>query len=173
MTDKDNERIGQAFLRETRQALAQEHRRIAHCLRQLDENQIWQRPGPEVNSIGTIIVHLCGNLRQWFLHGIGGALDVRNRSSEFAGAATIPKQELLAALSELIEEIDVLLQGVPTSALLEPRRIQGMEMDGLSAIYGTVTHLEGHALQISYVTHLLVGDRYEPFWKPANAEQGA
>ena len=173
MTDNDSEKISQAFLQESRQALAQEYRRIAHCLRQLEEAQVWHRPIPNVNSIGTIIVHLCGNLRQWFLHGIGGAKDVRNRPSEFTVAATFPKQELLAALNGLIEEIDTLLQEVPVSVLLEPRRIQGTETLGLSAIYSTITHLEGHALQIAYVTHMLVGDRYEPFWKPANAEQGS
>ena len=171
--DNDSEKIGQAFIRETRQALAQEHRRIAHCLRQLDEAQVWQCPSPDVNAIGTIIVHLCGNLRQWFLHGIGGAEDVRNRPSEFAATATFPKQELLAALNELIEEIDALLQEVPVGILLEPRRIQGTETLGLSAIFSTIAHLEGHALQIAYVTHMLAGHRYEPFWKPANAEQGS
>ena len=173
MTDNGNEKFAQAFLQETRQALAQEHRRIAHSLGQLDESQIWQRPSPDVNSIGTIIVHLCGNLRQRFLHGIGGAEDVRNRPSEFTGAATFSKQELLATLNELIRKIDALLQDLPVGVLLAPRRIQGEETVGLAVIYRTVTHLEGHALQIAYVTHTLVGDRYEPFWKPANAEQGS
>jgi hypothetical protein len=168
-----DEKVAQAFVRETRQALQQELRRIKHCLGQLNDQEVWQRPAPGVNAIGTIILHLCGNLRQWFLHGIDGAKDVRDRPAEFRGDTGISKDELLVMFESLIRQIDELLvRGISSSDLLAPRRIQGFETDGLSAIYSTLTHLEGHALQIAYVAHMLVGERYEPFWKPKNMEQG-
>jgi hypothetical protein len=168
----DDERIARAFIQETRDALAQEHRRITHCLRQLDDTQVWQRPAPQVNAVGTILLHLCGNLRHWFLHGFGGEKDVRNRPREFVPVETISKDDLQATFSTLIMQIDGVLRNVSAKTLLEPRIIQGFEGNGLSAIYSTITHLEGHALQVSYITHMLVGDNYEPFWKPANADQG-
>lgn len=165
--------VCQRFLAASDDAVSQELRRIGHCLDQLSEEQVWTRPAEAVNSIGTIIVHLCGNLRQWFLHGLGGEPDVRNRSAEFAAAERIPKELLLELLSGLIDRIRGLLKTLDEKALLEPLRIQGCDVDGLSAIYWTITHLEGHALQIAYITHMLLGERYEPFWKPASHEQGA
>lgn len=165
--------IAGAFVEETRHALAQEQRRIHHSLRQLNEDQIWQRPAPQVNCAGNILMHLLGNLRQWFLHGIGGEDDIRDRPAEFAATASIPRQMLLADLDVLAERIDRVLQEVTPEVLLSTRRIQGFETIGLAAIYSTITHLEGHALQIAYITHMLVGEGYEPFWKPANTTQGA
>ncbi len=172
MDGNNRDEVARLFIDETRQVLAQEFRRIAHCLRQLDDAQVWQRPTPHVNCIGNLILHLCGNLRQWYLHGIGGGEDVRNRPAEFAESEAVSRERLQATLDDLFARIDLLLRGVPDSVLVEPRRIQGFETNGLAAMYTTMTHLEGHALQISYITHMLTGDRYEPFWKPANPEQG-
>ncbi len=173
MADMERDAVAEAFIGGTRQALAQEFRRIAHSLRQLDEEQAWQRPTPHVNCVGNLILHLCGNLRQWFLHGIGGEEDARDRPSEFAATEALSKDRLQSALDDLFARIDTLLQAVPHSVLVEPRRVQGVDTNGLGAMYRTITHLEGHSLQIAYITHMLTGDRYEPFWKPENPEQGA
>ncbi len=37
--------------------------RIQHCLGQLTDGQVWHRSQPGLNSIGNLILHLCGNLR--------------------------------------------------------------------------------------------------------------
>ena len=71
--------------------------KIAHCLDQLSEEQVWWRPADSMNSIGNLILHLCGNMRQWMVAGIGGAADIRQRSAEFAERGPIPKAELLDA----------------------------------------------------------------------------
>ena len=36
------------------------------------------------NSIGNLLLHLSGNIRQWIVSGVGGAPDARQRSAEFA-----------------------------------------------------------------------------------------
>ena len=41
--------------------------RIKHCLGQMTDEQIWQRESESMNSIGDLILHLCGNLRQWIV----------------------------------------------------------------------------------------------------------
>ena len=58
--------------------------RIKHCLGQLNDEQVWHRSQPGLNSIGNLILHLCGNMRQWVIAGLGGASDGRNRPAEFA-----------------------------------------------------------------------------------------
>ena len=50
------------------------HGDIATCLGKLTEEQIWQRGGPHENSVGNLLLHLEGNIRQWILHGIDNQL---------------------------------------------------------------------------------------------------
>src|SRR5262249_9599707 len=72
--------------------------RIKHWLGQLNDGQVWQRSQPSLNSIGNLILHLCGNLRQWVVAGLGGALYVRNRLAEFAERVPVTKVELVRSL---------------------------------------------------------------------------
>src|ERR1700694_3711258 len=46
--------------------------RIAGCLEQLSEQEIWWRPNDASNSIGNLVLHVCGNMRQWIISGLGG-----------------------------------------------------------------------------------------------------
>ena len=162
---KDNLLV-EAFARESHEAVDQELRRIAHSLDQLGEDDVWWRPVPCVNSIGTIIRHLCGNLRQRFLHGIGGEPDIRDRQAEFEETEHVSKAELVDELGSVVDQVHEVLDNIAGSVLLAERRIQGLDANGLSVIYSTVTHLEGHALQIAYITHMRLGESYTPFWKP-------
>jgi hypothetical protein len=43
--------------------------KIKHCLSQLTDEQVWWRSRPSLNSIGNLILHLCGNVRQWVVAG--------------------------------------------------------------------------------------------------------
>jgi len=52
--------------------------KIKHCLGQLTDEQVWWRPQESMNSIGNLVLHLCGNVCQWIVAGIGGAPDVRD-----------------------------------------------------------------------------------------------
>ena len=71
--------------------------KIKHCLGQLNDEQVWWRPQESMNSIGNLILHLCGNVRQWIVTGIGGALDVRDRPREFSERETISKEPIAQA----------------------------------------------------------------------------
>src|SRR5438105_15693479 len=84
-------------------------RRIRHCLAQLSDEQVWGRSQPSLNSIGNVILHLCGNVRQWIVSGLGGTADVRNRSAEFAERGPIPKEELLQRLDQVVDEAKAVL----------------------------------------------------------------
>src|SRR5687767_6147653 len=90
--------VGALFLTESRKRLAACLDRIRHCLAQLDDAQVWWRPFAGHNSIANMVLHLCGNLRQWIVAGAGGAPDVRNRPQEFLEHGPIRKDELLGRL---------------------------------------------------------------------------
>jgi hypothetical protein len=165
--------LARAYLAESRRRLASCHERIAHCLGQLDDAQVWWRAQPGLNSIGNLVLHLCGNLRQWLVFGVGGAADVRNRPAEFAEQGPIARDELLRLLTEVVRAAGEALARVEGGRLLEARRIQGFEETVLSAIFDSLAHLAGHTQEIVFMTRLQLGDAYRFAWVPATPEQGA
>ena len=45
--------------------------RIKKVLTLLSEDEVWYRPNDESNSVGNLVLHLCGNVTQWVGSGIG------------------------------------------------------------------------------------------------------
>lgn len=76
--------------------------KINHCLSQLTENQVWWRPQPSMNSIGNLLVHLAGNLRQWGIVPFTLADDSRDRESEFSPESRREVVELIQELESLV-----------------------------------------------------------------------
>jgi uncharacterized damage-inducible protein DinB len=165
--------LGAAYLAEGRAALQSSLAKIEHCLGQLSDDDLWWRPDEAANSVQNILLHLCGNLRQWLVHGVGGAADERDRPQEFAERTPIPKAELLRRLREAVAAGDAALAGFDAKRLLEPRRIQGFDSTYLGAIFDTVSHCVGHTHQVVYITRLRLGPQYRFQWAPAGKEQGA
>lgn len=161
--------VGTAAAHELDSAL----KRIEHCLGQLNDEQVWRRSQPSLNSIGNLILHLCGNVRQWIVSGVGGASDVRNRPAEFAEQGSIPKEELVRRLEAVVEEAKGILVRVDARQLAEMRRIQGFDVTGAAAIFDSVPHFRGHTQEIVHMTRLQLGDAYQFAWTPATPEQGA
>ena len=165
--------IAEAVIAESIKAIDNAYGRICHCLVQLDEDHVWLRKSDHVNSIGIIVQHLCGNLRQWIVSGIGGQPDVRHRPSEFKDQERPGKDELLNRLGNTVHACKRTISELTAGQLLEQRRIQGFEETVLGAMRSAIPHLELHAGQIVYITRLLLGDKYELRWKPSTKEQGA
>jgi hypothetical protein len=147
--------------------------KIKHCLGQLTDEQVWWRSHRSLNSIGNLILHLCGNLRQWVVAGVGGTTDVRDRPAEFAERGPIPRDDLLRQLEAVVHEAKEVLSKLTARQLLEPRRIQGFDVTGLAAIFDSVPHFRGHTQEIVHLTRLQLGDAYRLSWTPTTPEQGA
>ena len=129
--------------------------KVRKCAEHLSEEDVWQRPNENSNSVGNILLHLCGNLRQWIIHGLGGAEDVRNRPQEFAERGPIPKAQLLAKLEATLKEVDETLASFDLSRLLEKKPVQGFDETCLTVIYHVVEHFAQHLGQISYIAKML------------------
>jgi hypothetical protein len=141
--------------------------KIAHCLDQLSEEQVWWRPADSMNSIGNLILHLCGNMRQWMVAGIGGAADIRQRSAEFAERGPIPKAELLARLKKVVAETKEAFARTRPTDMARERVIQGTTVTGWQAIFQTIPHFNGHTQEIISFTRMQLGDAYKFHWTPA------
>lgn len=147
--------------------------KIRHCLKQLTDEQVWWRPAPSMNSIANLILHLCGNVRQWIISGVGRAEDTRDRPREFSEQGPIPKDELLQRLETTIAEAgDVLAKTTPAD-LIAGRRIQGFDVTGIVAIFQSVAHFQGHVQEIVHLTRSQLKEAYDFDFVPATPEQGA
>ena len=149
--------IGRAFIDFSRALLTKDYLpKIERCLELLNDEQIWWRANPQSNSIGNLLLHLSGNVRQWIVSGLGDANDARDRDSEFAQRDVISRDELLGRLKQTLREADGTLAKFDPNALLEKRRIQGMEeVPALEAILHVVEHFSMHVGQILYITKQL------------------
>ena len=157
MPNTDDHAIAQAFLNRASQYLSGDYLpKIERCLEKLSDDQIWWRANEESNSIGNLILHLCGNARQWIVCGIGSAPDARNRDAEFEQRDLIPCDELVALLRSTLSDVHTTLQSVDPSTLLEYRKIQGNDVDILEAVFHVTEHFSMHAGQIFLLTKLLI-----------------
>jgi len=153
MTDShpDAAAYGRALIEETKRRLFRDSLpRIHKCLAHLSEEEIWQRPNAEVVSVGNLILHLCGNVRQNIVAGLGGAPDRRARAQEFAETGPLPAAALLARLDELKAEVDSALDRLDPESLLEVRRVQGFEETAVSILVHVIEHFSYHVGQITY-----------------------
>jgi hypothetical protein len=79
------------FLASAQERLAKESLPlIVKCLQQLSDDEIWWRPNPASNSAGNLVLHLCGNVRQWIISSLGGEEFQRQRDLEFSERGPIP-----------------------------------------------------------------------------------
>lgn len=165
--------LAAAIGREAATELTEAVDRIKHCVDQLSDEQVWWRSRPSMNSIGNLLLHLCGNVRQWIVSGIGGAKDVRNRPAEFAEKGPIPKADLIRKLDAAADDAKATLGRVTAEQLLQVRRIQASDVTGLAAVFHSVAHFRGHTQEIIHLTRLQLGDAYRYAWTPTAPEQGA
>jgi hypothetical protein len=164
--------VAEAFITTSRDAMRASFEKISHCINQLSESDLTWRPFEQANSVTNIILHLCGNLRQWVIHGAGEAPDVRNRPGEFSDRSIIAGPELIGRLCQTIHECDATIARLSADDLTQPRTIQGFQTNKLAAIFDSVAHLQGHTQEIIYITRLRLGDRYKFKWVPKGKEQG-
>jgi hypothetical protein len=146
---------------------------MQHCLSQLSDEQIWSRPDDTMNSIGNLMLHLSGNVRQWIVSGVGGAPDTRERQKEFDERGPISRAELLSRIEGTVQNASEVLNAVTLETLLADLTIQGFETTGLGAIVHSVSHFRGHVQEIVHMSRSILGDAYAFRFVPKSTEQGA
>lgn len=156
MTEIDNGfMIGNGFMDESRRFLREIFLpKIEQCVEQLTDEDIWWRANESSNSIGNLLLHLSGNVRQWIVSGLGGEEDQRVRQQEFDEREHLPKDQLIAKLRATVMEADKVLAEANAAQLLELRKIQGNDVSMIYAVYHVVEHFAMHTGQIILITKL-------------------
>ena len=150
-------KIATDFMNVSSRRLGQMSDYLVACVKKLSEEQIWQRQGAYENAVGNLVLHLCGNARQWIMHGVGGAPDVRVRDKEFSADGGMSGSELIALFEATMDEAKKIIAAVPAERMTERVHPQGRDVSVLEAIYQVVGHVQQHVGQIILLTKQMLG----------------
>ena len=152
-----NSDLAALFLEFSRQKLLGQYwPRLKECVAPLTTEQVWWRPNDASNSIGNLLLHLDGNVRQWLVTAFNSNDDERNRPAEFAAQSGLSAADLLARLGATLDEAAKVLERLTVDELLAPYEIQGYHVRGIDAVYQVVEHFGLHYGQIVYITKSLL-----------------
>jgi len=161
--------VGRVFLEKSRRLLVDDFEpKIERSLELLADEDIWWRPNEASNSIGNLILHLCGNMTMWIVGGVGGRPFEQNRQQEFDERTQISKRELIDRLRAVVADADGILKSVQDGDLLARRHIQGYDVTTLEAIYHVVEHFGMHTGQIILLSKARTGKDLGLWKQPAN-----
>ena len=129
--------------------------RIFKCLDLLNEEEVWYKPNANCNSVGNLILHLHGNMRQWICTTFDTKEDVRKRSEEFIASSQIPKKELKKLLLDLKNEILSFIDELSIEDILSEYKVQVFQENGVSILVHVIEHFSYHTGQIALLTKLM------------------
>ena len=149
---------------QTIQLLDQSVVKLKHCLAQLDEDELWWRPQPELNSVGNLLLHMEGNLRQWSIVALGSEEDRRQRDREFSATRRLLKSKVWEQVSITVEEAKTVISEVQPTRWLDRLVVQGFDVNVINAVIHTTTHFQGHTHQVILLTRMIRGEGYSFQW---------
>ena len=138
-----------------RRVFDESYTRIYKCLSLIEEKDLWLTPNTNTPSIGSLILHVCGNGRQWILSGLGSKKDNRERDNEFLYHANIKKADLIYIHENLKVNTLTELNALNDQKLSETVRIQGFNETTYSVLIHVIEHFSYHTGQISTLTKIL------------------
>ena len=149
------EEFKKEFIDQSIHRIDENTKKLRTCLDELDESETWKRPNENSNSIGNLILHLCGNIRQYAISSLGNIADVRERDKEFSADGGYSKQELLDRLISTIDDAKNVMRNATETELLRKRTVQGYSYSGIGIIVHITEHYSYHTGQIIFWTKLL------------------
>ena len=121
------------------------------------DRDLWRTLPGIHNSVGTIAVHLCGNLRHFIGQEIGGDGYQRQRAAEFSGTPW-PREELMAEIERTRNAVDEVLAHLDPERLGEPMSNPPPHHAGRSTGFFLMQlscHLSRHTGQANYLRRML------------------
>lgn len=150
---------GASFVDLSRRYLAEYLDKILLAIGELDDDQVWARSAPGSNSIGNLMLHLCGNLSLWVRASLGERRYVRDRAAEFAADRLCSKQDLIDSLRQVVNDSQQVIAGLDASGLDAELEVQGYATDGRGAVFHVVEHMSYHTGQIVLLAKQMLSDR--------------
>ena len=125
-------------------------KRILKCLNEIDDTETWLRSNENSNSVGNIILHLCGNITQYVISALGENEDIRVRDKEFSAKDGFTKNELSAKLESTVDEAVRVIESLTEEKLLKKYSVQGFNLSGIGILVHVSEHYSYHTGQIAF-----------------------
>ncbi len=116
----------------------------------ISEDDVWKRINNSSNSIGNLILHLCGNITQYAISSLGNTDDLRNRDLEFSIDKGYSKSELLEKLNTTLEEAKDIINKTTLEEYLRKREVQGFTFSGVGIVIHVTEHYSYHTGQSAF-----------------------
>ncbi|MGB5555022.1 MAG: DinB family protein [Flavobacteriaceae bacterium] len=130
--------------------LDESSRMIQKCLAEISEDELWLKPNESLNSIGNLILHLCGNITQYVISSLGESEDLRDRDTEFSANKSASKAEMLKKLDMTVETAKRVIFDATEEQMLKIRSVQGFSFSGIGVVIHAVEHYSYHTGQIAF-----------------------
>ena len=152
-----SEKLKDLLIKDSLRRWEENYKRIEKCVSLLNEDQVWKTPGPQMNSIGNLILHLSGNIKQYILSGLGRSADTRQRWLEFEAGSRIEVEGLMKGHKNVIKEASEVLKNQSGRDLSSTYKVQGFDLDGVSIVIHVTEHYSYHTGQIALLTKAMTG----------------
>ncbi len=157
--------FARAFLEDARKRLGSGYpAQVRAALLTLTDEQVWWRANSTSNSVGNLVLHVCGSTRHFLGRGVGGSDDRRDRPHEFAEKGPLPRPELLRVLEETVAEAERVTLTLEPGRLLEVSDRAGEPQTLFALVQRTAHHWAVHTGQIVYAAKALREGAFDELW---------
>jgi hypothetical protein len=121
------------------------------------EEDIWRLKGDVKNSTGTLVLHLCGNLKHFIGAVLGKTGYTRERDKEFSDR-NISREKLLKEIESVIEVLAKTLPGLSDEEVMKTYPADfspGKTVTTLYVLARLISHFNYHLGQINYHHRLI------------------
>ena len=124
-----------------------------------DERSLWQAVPGILNTAGTLVLHLTGNIQHYLGARLGGSRYVRDRPAEFA-RRDVPRAELLREIDAARSAVRVGLANLSDGQLAAdyPEAIAGVRLATGEYLMHLTTHFAYHLGQLDYHRRVVTGN---------------
>lgn len=156
--------VGTFLIEDTRRRLGGLAEQVRTCLAALSDAELWERAHEKSNSIGNLVLHVCGSTRHFLGRGVGGSDYQRDRPAEFAERGPIPRAELLHVLDETLAESDRVLAGLPADRVMETKDLAGRSYTVAELLVRVANHWSLHTGQIVFDVKARKPGAFDELW---------
>lgn len=156
--------LGRLLVEDARRRMQGLAEQVRTCLEALPDDALWARAHEKSNSIGNLVLHVCGSTRHFLGRGVGGSDYQRDRAAEFAEKGPVARAELLRVLDDTLAEADRVLRALEPQRLGETTELGGRTYTMAELVIRTAHHWSLHTGQIVFDTKARRPDAFDELW---------
>jgi len=121
-----------------------------------DDETVWQTVPGITNSVGTLALHVCGNLQHFIGAVLGQTGSIRDRAAEFRRRGD-SRAALIRELRQTAEVVTRTLMGLPVDAVgtVYPVAVSGLTLRTDRFLFHLSTYLAFHLGQAGYLRRIV------------------